>query len=427
MAALDKDWFGPPFDPIQLAELLGIEIRAFADIPDARTVAIGREKYRIEFNPNRPAGRVRYSIAHEIAHTFFPDCGARVRNRLTHADTTQDDWQLEALCNIAAAEILMPLGSLPNPSSELLEIGRIIELQRVFKLSVEAVLLRVVKLAPFPCAAFAASRVLGARDQPRWRIDYVVGSSLWQPGEMPGDLLPLNTLLQNCTERGYTEVGNEVWRSGRPLHVEAVGLPPYPGSLAPRASGLIAIAGQHHANAGATVKEIVGDALKPRGTDPKVIAHVVPDRATTWGGAGFASAVRARWPHIQRDFTVWAGPQGRNLRLGSVRISAADEHTYIASMVAQHGYGAPQTRPRLRYTAFSDALDQVFKYAADVGASIHLPRVGTGHGGAAWEVVRGILHESVAKWQVAATVYRLPSATPGSEQIAIFAPKPSSY
>src|SRR5207245_1567973 len=36
-------------------------------------------RIQIEFNPNKPKGRLRYSIAHELAHTLFPDRAEAVR------------------------------------------------------------------------------------------------------------------------------------------------------------------------------------------------------------------------------------------------------------------------------------------------------------------------------------------------------------
>src|SRR4051794_13165242 len=79
--ALDLGWSGPPFDPIALAQLLGITVIPREDIRDARIVVDEKHGYRVEFNPTRPVARVRYSVAHEIAHTFFPDCADRVRHR----------------------------------------------------------------------------------------------------------------------------------------------------------------------------------------------------------------------------------------------------------------------------------------------------------------------------------------------------------
>src|SRR5690606_9210375 len=74
LKAFDAGWEGPPFDPFHLADLLRIEAIPKHDVGDARTVPVGRSGFRIEFNPSRPRERLRYSVAHEIAHTLFPDC-----------------------------------------------------------------------------------------------------------------------------------------------------------------------------------------------------------------------------------------------------------------------------------------------------------------------------------------------------------------
>lgn len=53
--AIDAGWNGPPFDPLRLADHLGLRVLATDDVRDARTVpeaGTGRG-VRIEFNPNR--------------------------------------------------------------------------------------------------------------------------------------------------------------------------------------------------------------------------------------------------------------------------------------------------------------------------------------------------------------------------------------
>ena len=110
--AFERGWAGPPFDPFALANLLAIETIPTSEVHDARTVPAGGNRFRIEFNPDRPHRRIRYSIFHEIAHTLFPDCALMIRNRGVHKASTGDEWQLETLCNLAAAEFLLPTGAL---------------------------------------------------------------------------------------------------------------------------------------------------------------------------------------------------------------------------------------------------------------------------------------------------------------------------
>lgn len=73
LRAMDEGWPGPPFDPSELAKWLNLDVIPCADIRDARIVPKPDLGLSIEFNPNRSRGRVRYSIAHEIAHSLFPD------------------------------------------------------------------------------------------------------------------------------------------------------------------------------------------------------------------------------------------------------------------------------------------------------------------------------------------------------------------
>ena len=115
--AMELGWAGPPYDPSQLADILGISLLPTDRVVDAQTRSVGN-KFQIEFNPLRPPARLRFSLAHEIAHTLFTDCAHAIRHRATHQQMSGDDWQLEMLCNIAASEILMPLGSLPKMVDE---------------------------------------------------------------------------------------------------------------------------------------------------------------------------------------------------------------------------------------------------------------------------------------------------------------------
>ncbi|WP_454743971.1 hypothetical protein [Cupriavidus necator] len=81
LGAIDEGWSGPPFDPLELARWLDIPTEARGDIPDARTVPHGDGLLRLEYNPMRPRGRLRFSIAHEIAHSLFADCADEIRHR----------------------------------------------------------------------------------------------------------------------------------------------------------------------------------------------------------------------------------------------------------------------------------------------------------------------------------------------------------
>jgi O-acetyl-ADP-ribose deacetylase (regulator of RNase III) len=156
-----------------------------------------------------------------------------------------------------------------------------------------------------------------------------------------------------------------------------------------------------------SIKYIRGDATAPRGSDSKLLLQIVNDGAITWGGGGFALAVKRRWPSAQKEFTSIVTSNKRSLRLGNVVICEIGEGLTLVSIVAQHGYG-PSPFPRIRYGALKDSLDQVAQLARERGASVHMPRLGTGLAGGSWPVVEEIVNDTLIQFGISVTVYDLP-------------------
>src|SRR5690606_13039884 len=144
LEAIEEGWTGPPYDPFALAEALKIDVVAAQDLEDARLLA-GGERPRIEFNPQRRPARVRFTGAHALGHLLFGDYADRIRYR-DPSKRRDDDWQLELLCNVAAAEFLMPAGAFPEASAADLSLTPLLALRREFQVSTEALLRRVVRL-----------------------------------------------------------------------------------------------------------------------------------------------------------------------------------------------------------------------------------------------------------------------------------------
>jgi O-acetyl-ADP-ribose deacetylase (regulator of RNase III) len=408
LAAQDKGWTGPPFDPAALAKILKIPVEPCQDVRDARTVPLGKHNVKIEFNPNRTPARIRYSIAHELAHTFFPDCSASVRNRESRDDIAGDLWQLEMLCNVGAAELLLPIGSLEprEIAAGAITIDRLLKLSRRFEVSMEALLLRVVKLSTEPLMMFAASRI-EAKNGGRYRIDYSQPSHGWPGRIKPGTLLAENTLISRCTKSGFTERGNEQWSGVQyPLHVESVAIPPYPGHAFPRVVGIASLVDSHSVSV-LRLDELQGDALVPRSDAVTIIAHVVNDGTSNWGGGGFASAVRRRFPEVAKDFQKWTSRNRANLRLGKSRLCEAGPGIFVFSMVAQKGYG-PSSKPRIRYEPLEQCLLDLAQEATARNAAVQMPKIGCGLAGGRWSVVRELIEEALLEVAISTTVYSPP-------------------
>jgi hypothetical protein len=93
-------------------------------------------------------------------------------------------------------------------------------------------------------------------------------------------------------------------------------------------------------------------------------------------------------------------------RLGRVHFWSEGDVT-LASMIAQHGYGS-SPKPRLRYGALVQCLAEVGDRATKSGASVHMPRIGSGQAGGSWELVEEIVYDELPSRGIFTTIYDLP-------------------
>lgn len=123
---------------------------------DAVIILSGAEKGnrgQILFNPDRPPGRQAFSIAHEIAHTFFPSTSGGARFREMTASDSQELSDLERLCDLGAAEVLMPKEEFQASIGSNWSIGVIERLTSEFGSSREATVFRLASAYPGVAAA----------------------------------------------------------------------------------------------------------------------------------------------------------------------------------------------------------------------------------------------------------------------------------
>jgi Zn-dependent peptidase ImmA (M78 family)/O-acetyl-ADP-ribose deacetylase (regulator of RNase III) len=404
-SALEEGWAGPPYNPVEIAKLVGAKVVASNDITDARTISVDGNAV-IEFNPAQPRERTRFSIAHEVAHLLFEDALARERRRGGTGETS-DEWQLELLCNLAAAEFVMPIGSMvasdkPTPIAQLM-----IE-RRKFDVSAEAFMIRYAKTSPLPIGIFCAS----PRQRPdrKWQytVDYFIPSAVAPNPAVVGTAIPLDSAIHRCTAIGYTDFGNEEWVTGVPIHVEYVGIPGYPGSSLPRAIGLLNF--DRFAEGHQPIKYVTGDALSPRGPGTKILCQLVNDRAKKWGG-GVARKSAKIFPAAEASFSAWIEQIPNEHRLGAVHEYVISPDLILASIVGQSGFGSGTT-PRIRYAAVETALRRIASLATDIGASVHMPKIGTGAAGGQWTTVEDIVEQVLVKSGLQVSVYDLPPQRP---------------
>ncbi|WP_438480853.1 ImmA/IrrE family metallo-endopeptidase [Oleiharenicola lentus] len=226
-------WHGPPFEPEHLASWMGITVQpAVEDIrADARIFPNANLDLMLEYNPATPRQRIRFSICHEIVHTFFSDCYEMERRRGQKADFDPVHAEFERLCNIGAAELLMPWDDFTERMNvRPIDGSLILRLQEDFDVSLEACLNRIVDLSPLPCAVvlfgekyskkelrLGAGSVrefdLGlASQRPKLRVAYSRNSTSWTAYIPKSKSVPLaDSAVYKCIGRSSFANGKEYW------------------------------------------------------------------------------------------------------------------------------------------------------------------------------------------------------------------------
>ena len=161
------------------------------------------------------------------------------------------------------------------------------------------------------------------------------------------------------------------------------------------------------------IRYLRGDVTEPRGRDSRIVAHIVNDKASTWG-AGAALAIARRWPSAHSDFKNWSIARREEFDLGVIHEFRISGNLWIVSMVAQHGYGE-SLKPRIRYAALRACLRELSKFAYENHATVHMPRIGTGFAGGNWEVIENLVIETLISRGVKVLVYDLPDTKDPSQ------------
>lgn len=147
-----------------------------------------------------------------------------------------------------------------------------------------------------------------------------------------------------------------------------------------------------------------GDATAPFGKGVKVIAHVCNDLGG-WG-KGFVLAVSRRWPEPEAAYRRWHRERAKNdFGLGAVQLVQVAPYTWVANMIGQHGMRTGSKGVPVRYEAIDTALAALADKAVELGASVHMPRIGCGLAGGKWSRVEPLISERLVARGIAVMVY----------------------
>ncbi|WP_339911535.1 ImmA/IrrE family metallo-endopeptidase [Symmachiella dynata] len=224
MIATHVDAFGESAMPMNMDVLASLRSISRSDekpliSPDAELSPDGSGGVTMRVNPDRPETRQRFSIGHEISHTFFPDfqtkewcrTDARYRNRANPAE------YLEMLCDIGAAELLFPQPWFNRDAATVRDASDLAALATRYHASREATIRRFAETSSEDIAAVyfvwklkpTQKGTVGCKDQGnlfgispeemlqdalRLRIEYSVPSSAFRAA---GHYLPVDKSIED--------------------------------------------------------------------------------------------------------------------------------------------------------------------------------------------------------------------------------------
>lgn len=155
----------------------------------------------------------------------------------------------------------------------------------------------------------------------------------------------------------------------------------------------------------AAIDYVTGDATRPAGDEPRIIAHVCNDIGG-WG-AGFVLALTRRWREPEAAYRRWYADRDSNdFALGAAQLVEVEPRLWVANMIGQRGVRRGSGgSPPVRYDAIESALEAVGDHALEKGASVHLPRIGCGLAGGEWSQIEPLIERTLTDRGVRTVVY----------------------
>lgn len=233
-------WMGPPFCPKEFVSIFGIRCREVThDIGGDGRILLQRDgKPRIEYRKQSMVERQRFTIFHEFAHTLFPDFGTLLpHHHASGVPMTPEEKEFEYLCDVAAAEMLMPIENFQKDlqTHTAGDFSTVHTLRQLYQASVDATIHRLIDFEDrLPCAAVFLTDQRGKFEGagPLWvkysAIGRRFGTFIW-----PGTMVPRGSVALRCYESGTDIPGQtqETWLvRGKEMRcmVQAIKLPAIP-------------------------------------------------------------------------------------------------------------------------------------------------------------------------------------------------------
>ncbi len=147
-----------------------------------------------------------------------------------------------------------------------------------------------------------------------------------------------------------------------------------------------------------------GDATAPQGKGVKLIVHVCNDLGG-WG-KGFVLALSRHWPEPEAAYRRWHRERaGNDFALGAAQFVRVGHCLWVVNMIGQRGMRTGSKGVPVRYEAIDAALVAVAAKAGELGASVHMPRIGCGLAGGKWSRIEPLIERRLISSGLQVTVY----------------------
>lgn len=152
-------------------------------IPNGKTYALG---FRVLLRDGVSAARTRFTLAHEICHSLFYELVPEIK--FSEHNTDREE---ERLCNIGAAELLMPADTVQGDADgRAVSLSTLTSLAAQYGVSLDAMLMRLRELRLWSCELsiwhrltnqqFALDRKLGGISNAAWQwLDSSLLDQVW--------------------------------------------------------------------------------------------------------------------------------------------------------------------------------------------------------------------------------------------------------
>lgn len=196
----------PPFRPASYAHVRRVKQIVYKAMQVEGCLIPCGGDFIIELRKDRPQGRMNFTCAHELGHTFFYESVPSVKYRTAASSQPHHDPEEERLCNVAAAELLMPSEVFVKISRDHRPSARSLQaIAQTFESSLTATAVRLLNLKVWE-ATFVCWQVKEEGLKARWLASRNCGLAYFPNLEIVN---PESSVIRHTAATGEATAGAE--------------------------------------------------------------------------------------------------------------------------------------------------------------------------------------------------------------------------